>query len=748
MSFLANNKFLSRFFRRDPSSEPDSHASASNKNNAAADRIESDQPIHNSSEDRFGRWNFARRVADVIAKRSDPQTIVVGIHAPWGEGKTSVLNMIRQRFAEYDHLELIQFNPWRFPDETQLLRHFFNVLAERLDSTITTTTEKAGDFLRRYSDALMPLSYFGVDLSGAVKALAPMAADIEVLKDRVIQILAKSNKRLIIMMDDIDRLEKSEIQALFRLVKLSADFPNTAYILSFDQQMVSNALAESYDGDVQVGRSFLEKIIQVSLPLPPASIEALMTLTIEGIEGAFAMAEIQLTEAERRRFSDVFDKGFRPGLGTPRLSKRLANVLTFALPLVKGEVDTIDFVLLEAVHAFYPKLYNSIRDNPEIYRNRTISDLYSRDDEAFNNRAKQIIEKSFEGLSENQRRSAALVLLDLFPRTDRYKLLTHSYSSDIRSDSPKRIASDEYFSRYFTYGVQPHDVSDNEVLNFLQALTDKGIDFVVETVSTFVREDENRAKSFIGKLRQHEDELNPEVAELLALGLALSGEAFPKHVPVDRALGFGASPQASILIRKLLLRIEDQEKRESVASRIAQDAKPLPFAHDFSYWIRSLKDSDSGEMSSVVSEQCESKVKRIISDRIAAEARESSLGERYELDAQTLYRLWFESDPNDLQQYLNASIDKNPEAAVDFLVTILQVNPVPSPYPVDIPEGRKWYDYIVKIIEPQKILDALKRTHPDAFQQRKDYRAQEPLDSGQRAAEWLIQMYEGQSKES
>src|ERR1044072_8830329 len=196
MSFLANNKFLSRFFRRDPSSEPNLHASASDDNNGASYRIESDQPIQNYLEDKFGRWNFARRFADVIAKRTDPQTIVLGIHAPWGEGKTSVLNMIRQRFADYNHVELIKFNPWRFPDETQLLRHFFNVLAERLDSNIIKPSEKAGELLRRYSDALMPLKYFGVDLSGAAKAVAPMAADIEVLKERLIEILVKSNKRL------------------------------------------------------------------------------------------------------------------------------------------------------------------------------------------------------------------------------------------------------------------------------------------------------------------------------------------------------------------------------------------------------------------------------------------------------------------------------------------------------------------------------------------------------------------------
>lgn len=706
-----------------------------------ANRIESDQPIRSSQEDKFGRWNFARRVADVIAKRNDPETIVIGLHAPWGEGKTSVLNMIRERLETYDHIEILKFNPWRFPDETQLLRHFFEVLASKLDASIITTGERVGEFMRRYADALTPLQLLGVDAGDAVRRLSPAAADIELVKERVINILTKSEKRLVIVMDDIDRLDKAEIQAVFRLVKLSADFPNTAYILSFDQDMVASAVAERYSGDTKAGRNFLEKIIQVSLSLPPASLQSLMTLTVEGIEAALAMAEIQLTDEERLTFADVFDKGFRTILGTPRLSKRLANVLTFALPLVKGEVDTVDFILLEAIRAFYPKIYDSIRDNSEIYRNRTVGDPYRRDDDAFSG-AKKIVEDSLAGLTENQKRSATLLLLELFPRTQDYKLLSYPYSSDVRRESPKRITSNQYFTRYFTYGVQPHDVSDNDVEGFLQLIPEREPQFIVHTVSHYVEEDPQRAKSFIGKLRQHEDQLDPVRAERLALGLALSGGAFPQLAPVDRSLGLGSSPQAAILIRKLLLRIADREKRESLAIEIAQYATPLPFAYDFWHWLQPRKDSHSGEKVAVISEECQTRIKRIISERIAAKARELPLGETYGLDAQSLYHLWFASTPDDLQHYLSDAIEKNNEAAVDFLVAMLQVDPKPSPYAFTHPEGRYWYEFIIKVIDPLKILEALRRTHPDAFKTRKDHNAEQLLDQRQRAAEWFVQMYE------
>jgi predicted KAP-like P-loop ATPase len=78
-------------------------------------------------------------------------------------------------------------------------------------------------------------------------------------------------------MDDIDRLDKEEIQAIFRLVKLTADFPNTVYILSCDIERVAEALAERY-GSKDAGKSFLEKIIQLSLPLPSLTPSKLIKL--------------------------------------------------------------------------------------------------------------------------------------------------------------------------------------------------------------------------------------------------------------------------------------------------------------------------------------------------------------------------------------------------------------------------------------------------------------------------------------
>src|SRR5438094_267400 len=60
--------------------------------------------------------------------------------------------------------------------------------------------------------------------------------------------LTETGKRVVLFIDDVDRLDRKEIQAAFKLVKLSAGFDHTSYVLAFDDEMVAAALGETYGG--------------------------------------------------------------------------------------------------------------------------------------------------------------------------------------------------------------------------------------------------------------------------------------------------------------------------------------------------------------------------------------------------------------------------------------------------------------------------------------------------------------------
>ena len=130
---------------------------------ATKDQYTDDAPITNHSDDRFGRWPFAERIANVIATRSDPTSIVVGIYGPWGDGKTSVLTIMVEALAsQRRHRYSVQSMEFRNrrTAHSSVLRH----LSEAIGKSLTTKAEEIGKFLGKYGNVLTLASLpFGVD---------------------------------------------------------------------------------------------------------------------------------------------------------------------------------------------------------------------------------------------------------------------------------------------------------------------------------------------------------------------------------------------------------------------------------------------------------------------------------------------------------------------------------------------------------------------------------------------------------
>ena len=222
----------------------------------------SDAPMADPSEDQFDRAQFARRIAETISLKADPSSIVIGLYGPWGDGKTTVLNFVETELNRIGSVICFKFNPWRFENESVLLNTFFETLANVLRRRLSTNKEEIGKILSRYGGVLssagkalkstLDLTGMGIpappvgDLGDAAANLGAVLSGtpLEELRKRIDHLLAGEAKRIVVIMDDIDRLEKSEIHAVLRLIKLTADFQFTAYILAFDHEMVASAIGE------------------------------------------------------------------------------------------------------------------------------------------------------------------------------------------------------------------------------------------------------------------------------------------------------------------------------------------------------------------------------------------------------------------------------------------------------------------------------------------------------------------------
>jgi predicted KAP-like P-loop ATPase len=86
-------------------------------------------------------------------------------------------------------------------------------------------------------------------------------------KEAITKKLSELNQKIIVIIDDIDRLNNEQICLIFQLVNSVAGFPNVMYILSFDKEIVARALTKEQNCD---GKEYLEKIIQVPFDIPIA----------------------------------------------------------------------------------------------------------------------------------------------------------------------------------------------------------------------------------------------------------------------------------------------------------------------------------------------------------------------------------------------------------------------------------------------------------------------------------------------
>jgi len=618
-----------------------------------------DEPITSVKDDLLGRVPFAHRVAEVIASRDATAGLVVGIYGKWGDGKTSVLNLLAARLrSNHPEAIAISFNPWHFSSVETLVRGLFDTLAEGLGKALPTDAERLGKALRRYGDVLASLEPRLGLLAAIGRAVSTVT--IETLRDRVCAILRESNLRPVVLIDDIDRLDRRDTRMLLKLVRLSADFPKTTYVLAFDDEVVGRSLAAHYgDTDDEAGHRFLEKIVQVPLHLPAADAYALRMLTLSGVEDALRHASIELTEEESREFSRRFDGGLAPSLTTPRQSKRYVNALTFALPLLKGEVHAGDQMLVEGLRVFHPRLYRSIRENPTVYLARPSNALRSLTEER-KKEIREVIGNTLRESGTNEQNAAMDMLKSLFPQLHAvYSRFSHAREFWDEASRQRRVCALDYFDRYFQYAIPAQDVSDQIVLQIERAALkgDAGASALFEEAAA-----RDGGARLVHKLYLRRDVLSLEVARALTDLVATNGSAFAEDA--DGFLSQSPQQRAAVLVAALIARFPDEAERDSLADHVVRTAKPLTLAFRC---LRRLQ-KDDREPVGTVSAETQAELEHLLAERIKEASARLSLLSEFPKSAMVLLWAWKEyGDSAALGDYLARCFAKSPAEALTFL---------------------------------------------------------------------------------
>lgn len=533
--------------------------------------LSADRPSSNPQDDLFGHAPFAESLANSICRYPGNDGLVLALYGPWGSGKSTVLSYVRH-FLEQRHESeqpiIVTFNPWWFSGQENLARAFLGQLQAVLPAK-SEKFKKLGDLLGDFAEGVGGL----IDISGMtggagskIGKLIGMVTkskpkDVPALKSKISTILRDAGKRILVVVDDIDRLTPEETRQLFTVIKALGDFPNVVYLLAFDREVAAQAIAQQSG---MPGERYLEKIIQVPFELPPVDRVALRAALFKRLDEILGDTPDGLFD--QSYWTNVFHDGIDPLIQVPRDVVRFTNTLSVTYPAVRGEVNPVDFIALEAIRVFLPNLYGVIRTNQDQFSGHSRDGRYGGDQNAI----AAFHEQWMQTLPEQLRSSTSDLLERIFP-----KIGQMGYGADWLAQWRRslRACHPEVFPIYFRMTVPPGAVRRSEMLALLKlAETPAALgDALVQATKVKRPDSLSKARALLERLMDHVAEDIPDEHIPLFIGVLLDiGDSLVLESDERGSFDFGNESRVTRVVYHLLKRVDRAQRHSLLKTAIDQ----------------------------------------------------------------------------------------------------------------------------------------------------------------------------------
>lgn len=343
---------------------------------------ELDRPIQKKEDDRLGRGPFVQQLTDALVDTATHRSsgLVVSLLGAWGSGKSSILNLLEQDLrSRYANAIVLRFDPWLIANRDSLIRQFLSDLGSVLAKdagAASNAARKAGELLSEYDDvinigidavSLLSIPYLSGGLKAAKSALKKKEKTLHQLKSEINAAIREITYPIVVLIDEVDRLDDSEVLEIMRLVKAVADFPNVSYLIAYDVDRVVEALgasARSAEDASHRGRAYLEKIVQHQVFLPALFEAELIEMFRTEVKAVVGDVKFPDSRYSDERYSKVENAIFPNLIRTPRDMKRCIGIFRALFLMVGGEVDWMDLLGYATLLAKAPSLTERIKSDP------------------------------------------------------------------------------------------------------------------------------------------------------------------------------------------------------------------------------------------------------------------------------------------------------------------------------------------------------------------------------------------------
>ena len=592
-------------------------------------KFHDDAPINIPKHDLLGYKNLARAVANSILENRRPEGSVIAINGAWGVGKSSTINLVCHEISESNSdIIIVKFNSWCYRSEEGIVSGFFQELysglrsnkkfqnfSSSLDSLVQLAHRSSGvtNVIGHGLNSFIPGSGYPV-LKGNnyIKKRVSSEEKIESLQKKVGRSLRETNTRVLVVIDDIDRLSPEEAIAIFRVIKSVGRLRNVIYLLGYDRKETEKMIRKKYKFG---GSIYLEKIVQASFDIPvPSYFKISETLRYR----LFKIFEDDISH-DSKRLSSIVAYVIKPEIETLRNVYRLTNALLTTYPSVKGKVDPLDFIVLETLRLFRPKVYKMIR----LYKNElTDPEKYisSSDGSSETDVIHHILtlSESDEGVQGRLKFS----LLEVFPRVSRRDLKSDAYNARIRSQE-NRASSPLHFDTYFQFSVLEDAISNREFEEIIKNSSDK--DFVQSRLRNYLTKNishgETVASYLLDKISYKIDSTGTKDMKILLLTLHSISEDIRMdfNVNIDESIPVSYKVRILRLSKKFLLGKSDAEEKYEFLLEVFK-VSSLDIIMRLCRWVLDTDPNDS-----IFTEEEKLGIEEMIFDRVNSEIGDGSI---------------------------------------------------------------------------------------------------------------------------
>lgn len=645
--------------------------------------LSNEKPITTRNEDFLNRKYFADHIKSAIVNYEDKnnESLTIGLYGKWGSGKTSIINMIIENLESNKDFIIFNFEPWLFSDTNQLISNFFKEFAQKInhDANESDDMKSIGSKMEAYASFFEPLTlipeptiqiivkaihtFFSSGGKTFTKMGEAYKKDLSATKKDIEKHLNKLDKKILIIIDDIDRLNNTEIKQIFQLIKSLGNFPNTIYLSSMDKDVVINALSEVQQGD---GNEYLEKIINVPLEIPQLSKSDVHKFLFSKLDEI--IKDIDEKDFDQNYWGNIFHSGYKNFFGNIRDVIRYINILRFNHNALKQKVNIIDLMVVSAFQVFEPKVYEFLKHNKDLLSGQeSDGGGYSYSQKSENQKKlREELDKCKVKLQKLDENSFSDLLKELFLKVNEASSNTHYIGglSDLRKKS--KVSSPEYFDAYFSLTLT-ETLSNYEIKNIINKTSNED-DFsnaIVELIK------DNRISIFLQRVQDFtKGDIPRENFQIIFNVLMNLSDYIPENK--NGMFSFGNSVEVMRIFYQLYNQLDNENDKYILYKNSIEKSKDSIYmaCHEISGFMQEHGEYEeqAEKQNKVITFEHLQELKMILLHKINDWVKDKILFEHNE--ALSIMYLWKRIDEENCLKYIENNIETD-EKLLKFLKTFI-----------------------------------------------------------------------------